>query len=194
MTTTETVTLLGIGLTFFVGLFNLIVTFRNVRKTAFINSVTASRIKYIQELRESISKFCGVVYRAYNYSHNKESLNLSAEKTLEFEIEADKLKYLIRLYLNPEDEYWDEKIIWLINDISKIKISGLKDIGDFKQKIEDLMILTQYLLKLEWEGAKIESKKGIISDVEKQALYDKYVNLHKSYVEKLNSKPRAVWG
>jgi hypothetical protein len=194
MTTTETVTLIGIGLTFFVGVFNLVITIKNARKATFINSVTASRIKYIQDLRNTISQFCGVFYRAYNYRHNKESLNLSEEKTLQFEIEADKLKYLVRLYLNPEDEYWDEKIIWLINDISKIHISTLKDIGDFKQKVEDLMILTQYLLKLEWEGAKIESEKGIISDSEKKALYDKYVNLHKSYMEKLNSKARAVWG
>jgi hypothetical protein len=194
MTTTETVTLIGIGLTFFVGAFNLVITIKNARKTAFINSVTASRIKYIQDLRNTISQFCEVVYRAYNYSHNKESLNLPADKTLEFEIEADKLKYLIRLYLNPEDKYWDDKIIWLINDISKIHISSFKDIGDFKQKVEELMIVTQYLLKLEWERAKIESKKGIVSDDEKKALYDKYVNLYEKYIKELNSKERAVWG
>lgn len=192
--TTEKITLIGLILTFIVGIANLIITIRNTRKNTFINSVTASRIKYIQELRNTISQFCGVVFRAYNYHYNDQSLNLPFEKTMQLEIEADKLKYLIRLYLNPEDEYWDEQIIWLIRDISKkVHVKELKDIGDFKQKIEELMIITQYLLKLEWEGAKIESKKGIISDVEKKELYNKYVGLHKRYIEKLNQKPREVW-
>jgi hypothetical protein len=182
--TTEKITLIGLILTFIVGIANLIFSIRNVKKSTYINSVTSSRIKYIQELRTNISQFCGVVFRAYNYNLNMESLGLTAEKTMQLEIEADKLKYLIRLYLNPEDVYWDEKVTWLIDDIIKTH----NDIVGFKAKVEELLILTQYLLKFEWEGAKIESKKGIISDIEKNQLYDKYVNLHKIYVEKLNSK------
>lgn len=194
MTTTEIVTLTGILFTFIVSIFNFFFTIRNARKTTFVNSVTAARFKYIQELRNTISQFCGVVYRAYNYAHNKESLNLTPEKSVEFEMEADKLKYLIRLYLDPENECWDEKLIWLLDDISKIKITTLKEIGDFKQKMEELMILTQFMLKLEWEGVKIESEKGIISCEEKQALSDKYVNRYNLYMKDLASKPRKVWG
>ena len=36
----------------------------------------------------------------------------------------------------------------------------------------------QYLLKLEWEGAKMESRKGIILKKERDKLYRKYVNLY----------------
>lgn len=168
MTTTEAVTLIGVGLTFFVGAFNLIITFRNVRKTAFINSVTASRIKYIQELRESISKFCGLAY-SYHFNPYK----LEYVQVWELHKEANSLKFLIGLYLNPEDDYWDNRIIILIDQIV-IK----KDV-DPTELINELITITQYLLKLEWEGAKRESEKGILSDLEKRELYNRYVDLHK---------------
>lgn len=168
MTTTEIITLVGIGITFLIGVFNLIVTFRNVRKTTFINSVTASRIKYIQELRESISRFCAL---AYSYSNRISKL--SYEQVWELHKEADTLRFLIRLYLNPEDEYWDNKIIHLIDQIM------LKSDKDPKQDIDELVKITQYLLKLEWEGAKRESEIGIIPDIEKKELYKKYVERHR---------------
>lgn len=168
MTTAETVTLVGITLTFFVGVFNLIITFRNVRKTAFINSVTTSRIKYIQDLRESISRFC-----ALTYSYKNRVYKLKTEEVWELHKEADTLKFLIRLYLNPEDKYWDSKIITLIDQIL------LKSDKDPQSDIDELITLTQYLLKLEWEGAKRESEIGIISDEEKRGLYNKYVAKHK---------------
>lgn len=168
MTTTEIVTLIGIGLTFFVGVFNLIVTFRNVRKTAFINSVTASRIKYIQELRESISRFCALAN-----SYSSRISKLTYEQYWELHKESDTLKFLIRLYLNPEDHYWDSRIIVLTDELM------LKNDKDPTVTIQELITITQYLLKLEWEGAKLESEKGILSDSEKKELYNKYVELHK---------------
>jgi hypothetical protein len=168
MTNTEIVTLSGIGLTFFVGVFNLIITFRNVRKTAFINSVTASRIKYIQELRESISKFCGLAH-----SYANKIYKLEYKEVWELHKEADNLRFLIRLYLNPEDDYWDNKIISLIDQIL------LKSDKDPTEPINELITITQYLLKLEWEGAKRESEIGIISEIEKRELYNKYVERHK---------------
>jgi len=49
------------------------------------------------------------------------------------------------------------------------------------------MIVTQFLLKLEWEGAKLESSKGIIKKKEKKKLYDRHVNLYKNHIEAINS-------
>jgi hypothetical protein len=168
MTTPEIVTLVGIGLTFIVGVFNLIITFKNVRKTAFINSVTASRIKYIQELRESISKFCGLAH-----SYANKIYKLEYKEVWELHKEADNLRFLIRLYLNPEDDYWDNRIISLIDQII------LKSDKDPTEPINELITITQYLLKLEWEGAKRESEIGIISEIKKRELYNKYVERHK---------------
>jgi hypothetical protein len=90
----------------------------------------------------------------------------------------DKLKYQIILYLNPEDKIWDNKIIGLIETIRK-------DIGkDQEQNIKKLIRLTQYLLKLEWEGAKLESKKGLVSDREKRVLNDKFYRKYLDSVKK----------
>jgi len=168
MATTEIITLVGIGITLLIGVFNLIVTFRNVRKTTFINAITTSRIKYIQELRGSISRFCAL---AYSYSNRISKL--SFEQVWELHKEADTLRFLIRLYLNPEDEYWDNRIIQLIDQVV------LKSDKDPKGDIDELVKITQYLLKLEWEGAKRESEVGIISDIEKKELYNQYVQRHK---------------
>lgn len=171
--TTQILTLAGIILTFIVGVANLYVAFRNSRKTIFINSITSSRIKYIQDLRNNISEFCGLVY-----SYNAKNVNLTDKDLFEIHKEADKLKYRLRLYLNPEDIYWDTKIMDLMSEILTLTDK------DPTNKIEDLMIITQYLLKLEWEGAKLESQKGIISKEEKRTLYEKYVELHRNHINK----------
>lgn len=173
MTTTEIVMLIGIGLTFLIGILNLVITFKNVRKTTFINSVTSSRIKYIQELRESISKLCGLAH-----SYANKIYKLESKDVWELHKEADNLRYLIRLYLNPEDDYWDNKIISLIDEIL------LKSDKDPTESINELITITQYLLKLEWEGAKRESEVGIIPDIEKKELYNKYVERHKESISK----------
>lgn len=174
MTTPEKITLVGIGITFLIGVVNLLVTFRNVRKTSFINSVTASRIKYIQELRESISRFCALAY-----SYNNRIYKIPKEYVWELHKEADTLRFLIRLYLNPEDDYWDNKIINLIDQII------LKSDIDPKKEIDELIKITQYLLKLEWEGAKRESEIGIIPEIEKKELYNNYVERHKNATKKI---------
>ena len=175
MTNIEIVTLVGIGLTFIVGSINLYITFNNSKKTTFINSVTASRIKYIQELRESISKFCAL---ATSYSNRISKL--SYEQYWELHKESDSLKYLIRLYLNPMDDYWDNQIILLTNEVM------LKSDKDPSETIERLIELTQFLLKLEWEGAKKESEVGILTHKQKKEIYDKYVALHKSVITSKN--------
>ncbi|MBI1307084.1 MAG: hypothetical protein GC181_10820 [Bacteroidetes bacterium] len=60
----------------------------------------------------------------------------------------------------------------------------LKSDKDPTEHISELITMSQYLLKLEWEGAKRESEIGIISDVEKRELYNKYVTRHKKPVAK----------
>jgi len=171
MKTTEIVTLIGIGLTFIVGITNLIVILTNAKKTTFINSITTSRIKYIQELRNTIAELCSLVT-----SYKSRISRLSYKDHFELLKQTNKLKYQIRLYLNPADEYWDEKILELINQIV-IK----KDI-DPQNKIDELIIITQFLLKLEWEGVKRESEKGIVGDLEKREMYNKYVELYKDHI------------
>ena len=160
------ITLVGIAITFVVSMASLILGISNSRKTIFINSITSSRIKYIQDIRNSISEYCGLFYR-YKILYDQ-SPELSDEK-LEVLKSIDKLKYQIMLYLNPEDKIWDQKIINLIEKLrSKIN-------SDTENEIKQLIMITQYLLKLEWEGAKLESKRGLVSVVEKRKLKEEYL-------------------
>jgi hypothetical protein len=173
-TITELITLIGVILSFLVGSAGLWIGIKNSRKTIFINSVTASRIKYLQDLRNSIAEFCGLFHRYHLLIKNDPNLSTEKLKVLE---SADKLKYLIKLYLNPQDSKWDNKIVNLIEEIRK-------SLADYpKDKIDDLILISQYLLKLEWEGAKLESRKGIISKKKKDRLNEKYYRLYKNAIK-----------
>ncbi len=180
--TTQIITLLGVIFSFIVSAAGLWVGLKNSRKTNYINSVTASRIKYIQDIRNRMSEFCGLVY-SYNATYStSHSLAATPEKLFELQREFDKLKYLIKLHLNPEDTYWDDKILKLIDDII-----ALTD-KDPKEKIDDLIVITQFLLKLEWDGAKLESQKGILSKEEKDNNYKRHVQLYENYINQKNKK------
>jgi len=181
--TTQLLTLIGVILSFIVGSAGLWIGIRNSRKTIFINSITTSRIKYIQDLRNNVAEFCGLFYR-YNLLGKDEPM-LSTEKLKILE-SSDKLKYLIMLFLNPEDTEWDKKIIQLIDDI--------RDSIDQNPsaKINELVTIIQYLLKFEWEGVKLESQKGILSKDDKDKLYLKHLQLYKDHIKKESENQRQL--
>ncbi|HWJ29378.1 MAG TPA: hypothetical protein VNS32_22755 [Flavisolibacter sp.] len=173
---------IGIFLSFCVGFAGLVISIRNTRRTGYINSITSARIKYIQDIRNAVSEFCGLI-NTYNSEHmyrlmirgEKEEELASKKELFEMRKKSDYLKYLIRLHLNIEDVDFDKTIIDLLDEIIELRDSNPKP------KINELIIIMQYLLKLEWEGAKLESRKGIISKKLKDRLYRKYAKLYKKY-------------
>jgi hypothetical protein len=177
---TQIITLVGVIFSFLVGSAGLWVGLTNSRRTNYINSITAARIRYIQEIRNRISELTGLAY-SYNMTlFTSHSLAATPEKQFEMQREFDRLKYLIKLHLNPEDTYWDDKIFKLVD-----AIIDLKD-EDPVTKINELITITQYLLKMEWERVKLESKKGILSEVEKKKLSDDYARLYDERVRNGN--------
>jgi hypothetical protein len=50
----------GIAATFLIGLGNIVYNIHINRRTTYINSVTAERVKWINALRENISKYAGL--------------------------------------------------------------------------------------------------------------------------------------
>ena len=147
-------------LVFIVGILNLIALIRYNKKGTFINSVTEKRFKYINDFKSNVSAFCALA---------SESSNLNSK-------EVTKLKYNILLFLNPEYKEWDGEIIRLVKEIY-----NEKDERKIETLIEHLILICQFNLKIEWAGAQIESKKGDITDIEKQELrnknYEKYLQL-----------------
>jgi hypothetical protein len=53
---------LSILLTFALGVWNLVSNYRTSRRTSFINTVTAQRVKWIEQLRQDISVFSGLTH------------------------------------------------------------------------------------------------------------------------------------
>lgn len=119
--TKDIITLVGIGITFIVSSIGLYVSLRNTKKTLFINSITASRIKWIDILRNTISEFCGLTYHFALTELDK----AENQKVLE---RIDKLRFLIKLQLNRGDEF-DRKLM--------AKIDLIPDLTDPKE-VENL--------------------------------------------------------
>lgn len=164
----ETVTLLSIIITLIISSNSLYLTLKSTKKTLYINSVTANRVKWIGDIRDNISKFCGLTY---HYALTELS---KSEKQKIFQ-EIDQVRFLIKLQLNREDEF-DKRIIEKIDIIPNI---DTKKIDVLESEINELINLTQDLLKLEWEGVKMESMKGILTNKEKEKLYEKYLKMKK---------------
>ena len=172
----EILTSIGILLSFGVGAIGLIISLKNSKKTIFINSVTAARIQYIQSLRNGISEFCGLVY-----AYHGNGLKTGSAEAFEIQKRYDNLRYLIELHLNIEDDFFDTKILSMIKGIRNIKDGT--SISDVDKAIDPLILIMQYLLKLEWEGVKKESQKGNLSETRKNKMYNKYQQLYLKRVE-----------
>ncbi|MGZ7069118.1 MAG: hypothetical protein ACXVHT_12505, partial [Methanobacterium sp.] len=137
---------------------------RNSRKTIFINSITTSRNKWIQTIRESIAKYCALAFQMFQDNNWEEKSKKD---------ELQQLRFLIKLQLNRNDTY-DELIIKKLDLIANPKNDAERQ--NIEVEINRLIELTQDLLKLEWEGVKEESKKGNLSKRMKRRLNNKYLN------------------
>lgn len=150
---------LGIILTFILSLWNVINNYRSSKRTAFINTVTTERIKWIENLRSNISSFCGLTY-TWSMSELE-----GTEEEKEIIKEIDKLRHYIRLQLNPDpDALLDRKIEKLISLIPTLTPQHKQE--DLKTEINNLITTSQELLKEEWEKVKEESKRGDLKDNE----------------------------
>jgi len=154
----DIIQLLAIGLTFIVSSIGLFISWKNSHKTNFINSVTASRIKWIDNLRNNIAEFSGFVYHfALTEIKDEEEKNKIIKN-------IDRLRYLIKLQLNNTADI-DKEIIFLIDRI--VDLTDPKKSAELTQTLNSLVLKTQTLLKFEWERVKEESLKGNLSDKNK---------------------------
>src|SRR5689334_12661479 len=150
----DKITLLGIIATFIVAFINLIYMIFNSRKTAFVNTVTASRLKWIDSLRDKVSAFIAVTVRILNpESIPNEGQNMSALLR-----ERDTLMHQIILHLNPHDSE-DQALQQFVSQVVALT-SGAAYTPELQRLLEDLRNATQTYLKKEWTRVKRESKSG----------------------------------
>ncbi len=154
------IALTGIIVTLIISAISLYIGLKNTRKTLFINAITTSRIKHIDKLRTTISEFCGLTYHFALTELTDEARN-------NLILKIDNLRFLIKLQLNKTDDY-DQKIISIIDLIPNLTRSNM--ISELEKEINELVLLTQDLLNLEWQGAKSEAKHGDLKIKTKQKL------------------------
>jgi len=143
--------IVSILLTFLVGVWNLVLNYRNTRRTNYINTVTAQRVKWLEQIRQDISSFCGITY-TWHYSD-------LADTPQEHDMlkEIDRLRHVIRLRLNPSGTH-DKTIERLIAEIPKYTDISQRD--KLQKSLEELTTTSQLLLKEEWEKVKREVEHG----------------------------------
>jgi hypothetical protein len=150
----DKVSLLAIAATFIVALINLVYTILNNRKTAFVNTVTASRLKWIDSLRDKVSAFISVTVRILN----PEMAKRAPEDVHALLRERDTLMHQIILHLNPNDAE-DQAIRRSVELVVELTQQGVYS-TELHKLLIDLRNATQVYLKKEWTRVKRESKSG----------------------------------
>lgn len=141
----------GILVTLGLGVWNLVHINRSARKTSFINTVTAQRVKWLEQIRQDISKFVGLTH------HWSRSALEGTEREEAVLRDIDQLRYVIRLRLNPDDTP-DRKILQLVKRIPELTNDTRR--AELYEALDALTDATQEMLKAEWEKVKAEAKDG----------------------------------
>jgi hypothetical protein len=141
----------GIALTFGLGVWNLIINYRATRKTSFINTVTSQRIKWLEQIRQDIAALAGLTHTWF-YSGLA-----GTDKEHDVLKEIDRLRHVIQLRLNP-DGTLDRKIQAIIREIPNLTDATKQ--RELDQALQELIKLSQEMLKEEWEKVKLEAEHG----------------------------------
>lgn len=153
MDTKDALYAFGIIVTFVLGAWNFIQVHRATRKANFINTVTAQRVKWLEQIRQDVAEFVGLTH------HWTRSNDESRDAEKELLREIDRLRYVIRLRLNPSDPT-DIRIAELVKRIPDLTHETQSEA--LFDALEELTTATQQMLKAEWEKVKSESKDGDI--------------------------------
>jgi hypothetical protein len=145
----ELVAIAGIGVTLAVSVANLAYSLWSNKRTFFINTVTASRLKWIDSLRDKVAEFIAVTTRLLS----SEAL-FGGKDNGDLLLQRDLLHQIV-LHLNPHDSE-DQKLRSLIDHVRELTDQGIasKEIRNGLAKLRDA---TGDYLKKEWNRVKKES-------------------------------------
>jgi hypothetical protein len=146
----DLIAIIGIGLTFLVGIANFLYSWRNNRRMSFVNTVTSSRLKWIDSLREKVCEFIAVTNRIVDPKLRPESKDISG-----LLLQRDTLLHEIVLHLNPHD-LEDGKITKIASHVQQLSDATMSspELSDAVLKLRDA---TGEYLKKEWNRVKRES-------------------------------------
>jgi hypothetical protein len=148
----------AVAVTFLLGIVNLVCNIRQSRKTAFINTVTSERVKWINNIRENISKFVGLNHHWFVLKRD-----IDEDKIDEITRDLRVLRYYIKLQLNPRHEATiDRAIMEIVDEISDK--APTYNVEELHEKLNALISTAQELLKAEWDKVKREAQRGALAD------------------------------
>jgi hypothetical protein len=148
VTTSDTVAIAGIALTFLVSVANLVYTIRNNKRTIFVNTVSTSRLKWIDSLRDKVSEFIAVSTQLADSARRSSDTRSQV-------LQRDTLLHEIVLHLNPKDEE-DQCIRALADRVCELTTKHEKA-SEFSGALIELRDATGAYLKKEWNRVKRES-------------------------------------
>ncbi|MDQ3435255.1 MAG: hypothetical protein M3481_11350 [Actinomycetota bacterium] len=121
----------------------------DTKRTSFINTVTAERVKWITKVRENVATLCAPCDQ-WIYHKTQDSTS-----ELQKQIETKKIE--IRLQLNPNDPE-DNEITRLLDRLPSWTQSATP--AEYRALQAELVQATQAMLKREWDKVKNEAVEG----------------------------------
>lgn len=152
----DKIALIGILATFVIAVTNLIYSIISNRRTIFVNTVTSSRLKWIESLRDKVSSFIAVTVQILT----PEPAAKESREITPLLRERDTLMHQIILHLNPHDPE-DQAIRQLIEQA--VSLTSGNDSEGLRASLTALRNATQIYLKKEWTRVKRESNAGDLS-------------------------------
>ena len=148
MGSSDAVAITGIAVTFVVSVANLVYSLRTNRRTVFVNTVTNSRLKWIESLRDKVSEYIAVTTRLSDPTSPVEDRGTLI-------VHRDTLEHQIALHLNPVDPE-DVRIKTLVDYVRELTTSAQMR-EELAQALISLRDATGNYLKKEWNRVKRES-------------------------------------
>jgi hypothetical protein len=149
----DLIAIAGILVTLAVSIATLVYSVWSNRRTSFVNTVTASRLKWIDSLRDKVSAFISVTTRLLDRTPPP------GEKTAgELLLQRDTLLHQIVLHLNPHDPK-DQRISELVDHVRQLTERGVATTEPFEALVQ-LRDATADYIKKEWNRVKAESTAG----------------------------------
>jgi hypothetical protein len=149
MESKDLIAIIGIAVTLAVSVANLIYSLWSNKRTMFVNTVTASRLKWIDSLRDKVSEFIALSARL-------SSLSRPTDDSATLQLHRDTLLNQIALHLNPLDPE-DDRIKTLAHHVRDLTTKR-HDPLDLSRSLIDLRDATGAYLKKEWNRVKRESE------------------------------------
>ena len=146
----DIIALAGISVTLAVSCLTLLYSIRSSRRTSFVNTVTVSRLRWIDSLRDKVSEFIAVTTRLLDLKASLDEKNF--EPLL---LQRDTLLHQIVLHLNPNDPE-DQQIKTLVLQVQQLT-DERAELGDLLSTLVILRDATGAYLKKEWNRVKRES-------------------------------------